>query len=153
MNRKEKIVVPWDFSDHAKAALRFARGRFLEESIVVVSVLERPNPYSAGVSFGPEAEARAADQCRQQFLKEAGLPDESMVTFDVLFGEPADQICRYSEQVRPDYLVMATHGRTGINKMILGSVAQSIVSNTSSPVILLPSKWFERQKHPDHLVR
>ena len=145
MNRIETYVVPWDFSEHSKAALQYAIHRFPGQEIKVVCVLERPNPYSPGVEFGTNVERKAAKECEMKFYETVGLEKSCSISFHVRFGEPAAQICHFVDETKPDYLVISTHGRSGINKLILGSVAQCVISNTRFPVIVLSSQWFDHQ--------
>lgn len=53
-------------------------------------------------------------------------------------GSPAAQIVRYAEQCRADLIVLGTHGRTGVSRAILGSVAERVVRTASCPVLAVP---------------
>ena len=149
MNRIEKYIVPWDFSDHSKMTLRYVLQNFRGQAIKVICVLEPPNPYEPSYCWGDEAEEKAVQQCRQDFLEQAGLADEFSVQFEVVFGDPAQEICRFADRVGADQIVLSTHGRTGLQKLIMGSVAQKVISQSSHPVILLPARWFEKHKMGD----
>lgn len=145
MNQMERLVVPWDFSEHSKAALQYVIRHFGGHAIKLICVLERPNPYISGFEWGPEAEEKSAIRCRDEFFELSIIPANCALHFKVAFGEPADEICEFADQVRADYIVMSTHGRTGIQKLMMGSVAEKVVSQSKSPVILLPAKWYEHQ--------
>ncbi|WP_157665044.1 universal stress protein [Mariniblastus fucicola] len=137
------IVVPWDFSNHAKAALRYARQQFANPDIHVLCVLEAPNPYEIGFQWGVDSEQEAAQKCAEDFAKEAGVQHASETEFECRFGDPADEIARYAKSVHAEFIVMSTHGRTGLQKLVLGSVAQKVITRASCPVILLPNHWYE----------
>lgn len=135
------VIVPWDFSNYSKAALKFARQRFSDSQIRVICVLERPNPYVVGFDWGEDAERTAARDCTDDFQKESGLKENSTIQFRCEFGEPADEIIRFAVSEQAEFVVMSTRGRTGLGKFFLGSVAQKVIANASCPVIVLPSKW------------
>lgn len=135
------VIVPWDFSDYSKFALKFARKRFADGQIKVLCVLERPNPYVIGFDWGEDAERAAVRDCTDDFQAEAGLKDDSAIEFKCEFGEPADEIIRFTNSEQAEYIVMSTRGRTGLGKFFLGSVAQKVIAHSNCPVIILPSKW------------
>ncbi|MDE7012848.1 MAG: universal stress protein, partial [Mailhella sp.] len=71
----------------------------------------------------------------EQFVKEnfAGVN----VTFDVVIGYAAEEILACAERENADLIVMGTHGRTGIDRMLFGSVAEKVVKNSSIPVLTI----------------
>jgi universal stress protein A len=54
-------------------------------------------------------------------------------------GVPARQICAYAARVGADLIVMGTHGRTGISRALLGSVAEAVVRHAACPVMTIPA--------------
>ena len=66
-------------------------------------------------------------------LKKSSLDAEGAV----LSGEPFVEIIRYARQENADLIVMATHGRTGIEHMLLGSVAEKVVRKSPCPVLTI----------------
>jgi nucleotide-binding universal stress UspA family protein len=54
-------------------------------------------------------------------------------------GIPARQICAYATSVGADLIVMGTHGRTGISRAVLGSVAEAVVRRAACPVMTIPA--------------
>ena len=68
------------------------------------------------------------------------LEGESLsVTSEVLSGDPVREIGKCSEREQPDLIVMTTHGRSGIARWFYGSVADRILTSTSTPVLLVRS--------------
>src|SRR5690606_3571165 len=57
------------------------------------------------------------------------------VTIRVESGAPGEAICEYARKVNADLIVMATHGRTGLRHLVLGSVAQKVVHGAGCPVL------------------
>ena len=135
------IIVPWDFSDHAKAALRFALEQFDPGDIKVVCILEPPSPYVPRMEWGEEADVKARANCTQQFF--ATQPNHPGLDFVTEFGDPAAEIARFASEHDARYIVISTHGRTGVQRLFLGSVAQKVATKATCPILLLPQGWFE----------
>lgn len=77
-------------------------------------------------------------QVAARLLREAGYS----VTTAVRFGNPADEIINFVEDEAVDLVAMATHGRTGLSRILLGSVADQVVRRVSVPVLLVrPFGW------------
>jgi nucleotide-binding universal stress UspA family protein len=78
-----------------------------------------------------EAEATMAPAARA--LREAGVSTESAVTF----GRPAEEIVYFAEEKGIDLIVMCTHGRSGMRRWLLGSVADKVLQGTLVPVLMV----------------
>jgi nucleotide-binding universal stress UspA family protein len=55
----------------------------------------------------------------------------------LLSGHPADAIVRCARRFRPEVLVIATHGRTGLKRFVMGSVAERVVRHAPCPVLVV----------------
>ena len=66
-------------------------------------------------------------------LKEAGYEASGVVRF----GDPAPEIVGYAEQEQVQVIAMATHGRTGIGRLALGSVAEQVLRSARIPVLMV----------------
>jgi len=75
--------------------------------------------------------AKLTDKARTSGIRAAGL---------ILEGDPAQQIVRTAKSKRADLIVVGTHGRTGLNKLFLGSVAQRVVATAPCPVVIVRGK-------------
>lgn len=144
MNSIETVVVPWDFSIHALAALEFAIESFPESQINVICILEQPVPYSS-IDWGAEANQRAATACREEFNNQAKLGASERVKFFVEFGDPAPEILRFVNRQRADRVVLSTRGQSVLKQILLGSVARKVSIGADCPVVLLPQKWLAKQ--------
>jgi nucleotide-binding universal stress UspA family protein len=60
------------------------------------------------------------------------------VTIAMTSGVPAHAICAYAQRVRADLIVMGTHGRTGVRRLLLGSVAEQVLHKAGCPVLVVP---------------
>jgi nucleotide-binding universal stress UspA family protein len=96
---------------------------------------------------------RAADMVRAH-SREArsimGAPSEEKaveVRGQVVVGHPAEEILRYSEENKIDLILMATHGRSGIRRWVLGSVADKVLRKSMVPV------WLVRANIPEKIIQ
>ena len=143
-----KIIVPWDFSKHARFALKFAMNQVAASDIVVICVLERPGPYATSMPWSDELEEHAIEQCRNSFAETMqDEPRAGELTFVIRFGDPAEQIVDVAEDRNAESIVISSHGRTGISKMILGSVASRVLQLAKTPVTVLSNRMFEETTH------
>ncbi len=73
-------------------------------------------------------------------VKEAGEREGVNVESVLLEGHPADELIRYAEENEMDIIVMGTLGRTGIDRLLLGSVAGNVVRHSKVPVMVIREK-------------
>jgi len=69
-------------------------------------------------------------------MKKQGLS----VTTNVRRGDPAGAIIEFTKANAGSLIVMSTHGRSGVGRMVLGSVADRVIRQGGEPVLVLPSK-------------
>lgn len=129
-----KILVPTDFSPQSHAALAFASliGQTLKATLTILHVDE------SGVSSTNES-AKAISKKYNELLEQLKRvrPAEPEVEFGhvILNGIAAKLISAYANIRQYDYVVIGTHGRRGIGRALLGSVAEDVVRNANCPVI------------------
>jgi nucleotide-binding universal stress UspA family protein len=130
----ECLLVPTDFSPDADGALWHAitLGIPLHAHLVLLHVRddEKLNPWS--YSGGAEAATRVSLQNLLQLVKEAGLTGE----IALVNGVPWQEIIDMARTCTATLIVMGTHGRTGLRRLLLGSVAEQVVRHTSCPVLV-----------------
>ncbi|HLC28288.1 MAG TPA: universal stress protein [Dehalococcoidia bacterium] len=86
-----------------------------------------------------QATRRVTDELRE-FLIAEGIPLEKAgvaVHTAVRFGDPAEEIIRFAEELKIDLIVMATHGHTGLARRVFGGVASHVVAGGVCPVLLV----------------
>jgi nucleotide-binding universal stress UspA family protein len=74
------------------------------------------------------------------YVKGAGEVEGVVVEPVLLEGNHADELIRYAEEKEMDIIVMGTLGRTGINRLLLGSVAGNVVRHSKVPVMIIREK-------------
>ncbi|MFP3868379.1 MAG: universal stress protein [Desulfobacteraceae bacterium] len=144
-----KIVYPTDFSDPSLEALKIANELALHFSalLCVVHVIPSVPVFSpAPIPPSPPTVPQFDVHLYQQELREhsskaledfieAHIPSEVTVKTIIATGNAADQIVRVAETENCDLIVIATHGRTGWSRFLLGSVAERVVRNAPCPVL------------------
>ncbi len=141
------ILIPVDFSDCSQRALRFAYGIAHGARLEVVHVWQPPSFVSPDLLvFDPEADGVSlrdwvlaeANRSLAAFLAEVPPPEGIEVESRLEQGEPADTIERLINERKPDLVVMGTHGRTGMARLLAGSVAERTVRLATCPVLTVP---------------
>ena len=134
-----KIIVPLDRSPLAEQAVGRAAAiaRANDASIDLILVHE---PFSTSLFVNPAAEMDTLDG-EQRYIErmaaEVCAGSSLTVTAGVHRGAAPDVICDRAREVGADLIVMTSHGRTGLGRMWLGSVADTVVRNSPVPVLIL----------------
>jgi universal stress protein A len=139
------IVAPTDFSAHSENAVRYACGlaERLGSELHLVHILSEllpggPDPLLMPVmppQYYKETEDRAKETLDRLLDPAWGVP--GAVVTAVRWGSPVESIVSYAMDHRVDLIVIATHGRTGLSHVLLGSVAERIVREAPCPVLTL----------------
>jgi nucleotide-binding universal stress UspA family protein len=139
------IVVPLDGSDFAEGALDLATtlAQATGARLVLLTVVEGVDAASAATEEVPHwlLERRQAEIARLALYQQdwAARVEAEGVKVGVVIGDghPAEVIRNLSAEVKADLIVMATHGRTGFQRLRLGSVALEVMENADRPVCLV----------------
>lgn len=135
------VVVPWDFSKMSHQALKTAINTVDPSLIHLVHVTEYPTAYEYGVVWdmvGEDLIVKRLNESYQEAIKEN--PAFKKIKLNVLFGNPAQQICEVAEELSAELIIMPSHGRSGVAKFFLGSVADRVVRDAPCPVLILREK-------------
>jgi nucleotide-binding universal stress UspA family protein len=144
----KKLLIPLDTSDYAECVLDHAKeiatARAIPEVVlltVVESALRQASLTYIGEDGAAEAEAKAIESAEAYLstVKERLGLSASHVSTVVVTGEPAETILDYIETKGVDLVVMSTHGRSGVSKWFLGSVAERVLRRSVAPLFLVPS--------------
>lgn len=135
--KKNRILVPFDFSDQSLHAIRV--GMALAENVEhvhVVHVLQDGHAWDAIDEALWRAPRRQEDVLKsiQEKLEIANIAD---VQVDVRIGDPATAIVAFANEVDIDLIVIPSHGYGGLERMLLGSVARGVVRHAKCPVLVL----------------
>ncbi len=133
----EKILVPLDGSALAESAIATAveMARPGRATLMLVRAAEAytwTDPVDAQIEVVREAETYLAGVAER--LKQEGL---TKVETSVWYGPAGAAIVHAARARKADVIVMTTHGRGGLGRLILGSVAESVLRGTTTPILLL----------------
>jgi nucleotide-binding universal stress UspA family protein len=134
-----RILHPTDSSPNGQRVFEVAAGlaRDYNAKLIVLGVVVPPIQMGAFAGFGAElTDARREMEAILADIEpmEAGVAIERVVVEGESAGE---QIVRFAQDHECDLIVMGTHGRTGIQRLILGSVAQEVTRKAPCPVLLI----------------
>jgi nucleotide-binding universal stress UspA family protein len=139
-----QILCPVDFSDLSSAALRYASllARCGNARLVVAYAQSfSPPPYFTEGQVGElEHQFRDAFQGAEAALRrfvdaELGAEAGPGTEVKVVEAMPVDGILRLTREIKADLVVMGTHGRSGVNRLMLGSVAERVLRESAVPVL------------------
>jgi nucleotide-binding universal stress UspA family protein len=158
--KPRRILVPVDFSDSSARALRHAAKRAAESggSLIVVHVV--PADYG-WLGIGREElrdldrslQRQAADRLRT--FADENVGDELAPELEVRVGQPAGEILAAARESKCDSIVLSTRGLTGLDRYLIGSVADRVARLAPCPVVLLrPGKRApSREQKPPAVLR
>jgi len=137
------VLCPVDFSDHSRQALAYAallssrtKGR------LIVMFVEDPMLAAAlAVAYDEKTLLDKGRKELRRLVEKTAAPYDIRVedvTIDVAVGRPHEAIARTAERLGCDMIVMGAHGRTGINKLMLGSTTHRILRRSPLPVLATP---------------
>jgi nucleotide-binding universal stress UspA family protein len=136
----EKILVPLDGSDLAEAALETAIDILNEHpatTLLLVRATESPRPSSGDSAADKDCAIREAESYLNGVvagLRECGI---TRVRAAVWYGPAAPTIVEAASVEKVDLIIMTSHGRGGIGRLIFGSVAESVLHGTRTPILLV----------------
>lgn len=137
----KQILVPVDFSEHSQRALTYAKSlaAFYRARLQMLHILEEyipPTFYmatgSSAVTFSIELKKKT-HEAMIALLQDTTGPEVD-ADFHVIEGYAAHDIVDFAQEKKSDLIVIATHGRTGLEHMLLGSVTEKVVRRAPCPV-------------------
>ena len=131
-----KILHPTDFSAQSRAAFDVAcsLARDYGAELIIVHV-HRPEPIFAPDGIAVNIPAEEPFELRAKLAKI--IPEDPRTKFEhhLLEGEPAEEILRIAKSEGADLIVLGTHGSTGLYRLLMGSVAESVLRKAPCPVL------------------
>jgi universal stress protein A len=138
------ILVPVDFSPSSRAALDYAAALAGQmKARLEVLYVNEPATYlgPAAMVMMPQTPGPAWDETRSEIVRELDVflgPARSRVgNVRVESGSPGDVIPEVARRGEFDLIVMGTHGRSGLNRLVVGSVAEAVMRKAQVPVLTL----------------
>ena len=136
-----RILVPMDFSDCSTGAFEYAAAiaKQFKAQVILVHVIESQG-LAGGFTLSVEERDQALEAVGKKLLDDAAKPLEAaglVVTREVRKGVPYQEILNGAEANDADLIVMGTNGRTGLERLVLGSVAERVVRLGKCPVLTI----------------
>jgi nucleotide-binding universal stress UspA family protein len=137
-DRRLRVLVPLDGSELAEEAIETADllGEALDAELTLLQVVELPSYPLHYLPYNQDAELGAARRYLQTQVDRLQAQDKR-VTARATVGNPSWAVARVARDVEADVVMMATHGRTGLARLVLGSVATATLHQTNVPVLLV----------------
>ena len=141
LTRGERILVAVDGSAFSDAAVdqAISLGGICNSEIFVISIVDL---YPEQMAVAPALVEKMSEEVRQyldkakQKVDETNIPCETIVRMG---GKPHEFIVQEAKEKEIDLIVMGTHGKSGIKRILLGSVAQSVLGQAPCPVLVVPN--------------
>jgi nucleotide-binding universal stress UspA family protein len=141
--RLPSLLCPVDFSEHSRAALRYA-GAIADHfgAHLTVMTVDDPLLAEAAAATGrvPSLEVETLYELKRfcsETLTSAGS-GPTTIHCRAAVGKPAAEILRVVNELQPDLIVMSSHGRSGIQKIFFGSTTERVLRETTVPVLVTP---------------
>lgn len=142
--KRRTVVVGYDLSETSEEAVRVAlseAGAAREGDLHVVHVVSLSIP-SPGFGLPPlktpdsmRESLHAAKRQVDGFIQGLKIPSNVSISLHVVAGKPDNVLVEVADDVEADLIVVGTHGRTGVNRMLLGSVAEQVVRRAPCSVL------------------
>ena len=136
------VLVPVDGSEPSRAAADYASEQFSGANIMLLYVMDPMIEYSRRRAFpGYRAEDEYKNEREKgEWVLESileALPDDVTTETELAHGEPARTILQYADEHDVDEIVIGSHGREGAARVLLGSVAETVVRRAAVPVTVV----------------
>lgn len=135
----ERVVVPFDDSEPARVALAYAAEQHPDAEITALYGVYPPSEVTgAGETALGDIEdwADQLDEHTEEVLADAAAEVDRDIETETVSGNPAAAIVEYAED-NADHIVMGSHGRDGLSRLVMGSVAETVVRRSPTSVTVV----------------
>lgn len=148
------ILAPTDFSPASRAALAYASALAHQwDALLLIVHVEEP---VAAIMLNENLESPLYPNPETRQLLESVVPNDAQVRYEhrLALGIAAEEIPRLAEYEKVDLIVMGTHGRTGLTRLLMGSVAEAVVRRATCPVLTVkcPAPDAKKTMSPNHIA-
>lgn len=136
------ILVPTDFSEYSDAALEYA-SRLAADTGATLQLLHVHDTRALGTALGETSYLFAENweeergRAEQQLKHTMPMAPDVRCEHHMLVGVPDSDIVAFAGDHKTDLIVMASHGRTGISRLVMGSVAEAVMRRAPCPVLIV----------------
>lgn len=135
----KKILCPVDFSEVSHNAIRYAKefACAMGAELILLHVVEPITMTAETVPYVSEAELERNAKDELAALVQKECPRTLSVKPLVKIGIAPDTIIKVAEQEDADILIMGSHGRTGLTRLLLGSVTEAVMRRAKLPILIV----------------
>jgi nucleotide-binding universal stress UspA family protein len=144
------ILHPNDFSPYSDFAFQMACSLARDYGArLIVAYVKAPPPVAYG-ELGPIVPEPVAttEELKKKLMEMKPADPKIAVEYRVLEGDPASELVELAKEAHADLIVMGTHGRTGLGRLLMGSVAEAVVRRAACPVLTLKTPFPEAAAAP-----
>ena len=135
------VLVAYDGSDPAQKALQHAAATYPDDEIILLRVVEAAGgSIEAGVELVQEKLKKLRNETEREVSAEVGeliRRDDLSFQMELVVGKPAREIVDFAADHDVHTIVIGNHGRTGVSRVLLGSVAEEVVRQASTTVTVV----------------
>ncbi len=146
------VLHPTDFSESSEHAFRLAcaLARDYGARLIVLHVRWLPTPVFGEVVPMPPPATGYSSAATEAQLHQIQAPDPAIhVEHRLEEGDPATEILSVAHETNTDLIVLGTHGRTGLSRLLMGSVAEQVVRRAACPVVSVKTPFPEAERVRD----
>lgn len=138
--KKKSVLVPIDFSELSYQAIAPAT-EYVESvsSLHLINVLTPLHPADPAAMWDTLSDEERKDKVRVFLEEKLTAMGYDKMPIEVRVGNPSAEIIDYAKKIAADLIVMPSHGRTGVEHFLIGSVAERVVRLSHCPVLILKS--------------
>jgi nucleotide-binding universal stress UspA family protein len=135
---KQCVVVPVDFSAESIDAIGVGLALVDQPShLYVLHVVIDITPLEAGEVWGVIDPQTRIEQMEKALKQRLADPKYQGIQLSVVMGDPAHGIAQFAEEKKAELIVIPSHGRTGLTRLLIGSTAERVVRLAHCPVLVL----------------
>lgn len=135
---KKSVLIPLDFSELSYEAIAPAREYVeAETSLTLIHVLTPLHPADPAAMWNTLDDEQRKQKVTEFLAQKLGEMGYKEVQIEVAIGDPSTEIIDCAKEIDSDLIVMPSHGRKGVSRFLLGSVAERVVRLSPCPVLIL----------------
>ncbi|MBE9043795.1 universal stress protein [Pleurocapsales cyanobacterium LEGE 10410] len=136
--KKKSVLIPLDFSELSYEAIAPAREYVeAETGLTLIHVLASLHPADPAAMWNTLDDEQRKQKVHEFLAQKLGEMGYKEVQIKVALGDPSTEIIDCAKEIDSDLIVMPSHGRKGVSRFLLGSVAERVVRLSPCPVLIL----------------
>lgn len=147
-----KILVPLDGSEAAESVLPYVERIAVatNASVLLLAAVDRPRDWGTYTAGDLKGERHEAESYLREVQARLTSATDNDVEAEVVTSPPAEAILAAADKTHPNLIAMTTHGRSGVSRWVLGSVATKVLHATHTPMLVVrPPSEGKQGESPD----